>query len=395
MLDRIRPSRRLQLGLLVILLGLTAWGAHAGSRAKPGAVAPIAVTPVQPTAAPRVEVAFVLDTTGSMSGLIEGAKRKIWSIANQLASGQPRPQVRIALIAYRDRGDAYVTRLHPLTDDIDAVYAELQQLAADGGGDTPESVNQALHEAVTRLSWSSDTNVYRAIFLVGDAPPHLDYPDDVAFRSSVARARQRGIVINTVQCGNLAETTPIWQQIASTGAGTFAAISQDGGMLALATPMDDELAQLNAELAGTLVPYGAPAEQAELVAKRDRAARAEASAVASRLGFLSKLGGKLNSGRADLLDAISSGDKKLADVPERELPAPLAAMAPAAREEFVKEKLEERQKTQKRIDELTAERDAYVADETTRRAAEGKDDGFDAKVRDAVRKQAAAAGITY
>ena len=32
-------------------------------------------------AKPVVEVAFVLDTTGSMGGLIEGAKRKIWSIA--------------------------------------------------------------------------------------------------------------------------------------------------------------------------------------------------------------------------------------------------------------------------------------------------------------------------
>ena len=217
----------------------------------------------------------------------------------------------------------------------------------------------------------------------------------MTFSTSVARARQRGIVINTVQCGDMAETTPVWQQIASTGGGTFAAISQDGGMLALVAPMDDELAKLNADLASTLVPYGAPAEQAELEAKRDRAAHAEPAAVASRLGFLSKLGGKLNSGRADLVDAITSGDKKLADVPDRELPASLAAMPPAAREEFVKEKLEARQKTQKRIDALTAERDRYVADETARRAAEGKDDGFDSKVRDAVRKQAAVAGITY
>ena len=391
MLDRIPSSRRIRIGLLVALLGLTAWGAHAGNRAR--AIAP--VPPLQPQAAPRVEVAFVLDTTGSMSGLIDGAKRKIWSIANQLASGQPRPKVRIALIAYRDRGDAYVTRVRELTDDIDAVYADLQQLAADGGGDTPESVNQALHEAVTRLAWSGDANVYRAVFLVGDAPPHLDYQDDVPFATSVALAREKGIAINTVQCGNYAETTPIWQQIASTGGSTFAAISQDGGMLALATPMDDELTRLSADLASTLVPYGAPAEQAELEAKRDRATSAEPAAVASRLAFFSKLGGKLNSGRADLVDAISSGATRLSAISERELPAPLQAMAPAAREEFVKEKLEKRQEIQKRIDALSSERDNYVADETARRAAAGKDDGFDSKVRDAVRKQAAAAGITY
>ena len=164
MWDQIHRSRPLQAGLLFLLLALSAWGAHAGNRAR--TITPTPAT-VQPTAAPRVEVAFVLDTTGSMSGLIEGAKRKIWSIANQLASGQPRPKVSIALIAYRDRGDAYVTQVHELTDDIDGVYAHLQQLAADGGGDTPESVNQALHEAVTdsrgratrtctaRSSWSA------------------------------------------------------------------------------------------------------------------------------------------------------------------------------------------------------------------------------------------------
>src|SRR5215813_6080530 len=393
MWDRIHASRRLQLGLLAALLGLTAWGARAGSGVRPIQTSTTAV--VQPKAAPRVEVAFVLDTTGSMAGLIDGAKHKIWSIANQLASGQPTPKVRLALVAYRDRGDDYVTRVRDLTDDIDAVYAELQQLTANGGGDTPESVNQALHEAVPKLSWSNDAGVYRAIFLVGDAPPHLDYQDDVKYGESVARARQRGIVVNAVQCGDLAATTPIWQQIASAGGGTFAAISQDGGMLALTTPMDDELSALNRDLASTLVPYGAPAEQAELEAKRDRAAAASPATVASRLGFLSKIGGRLNAGRADLIDAISSGDKKLAELAEPELPDTLRAMPAPAREEFVKQKLEERQKIQARIDHLSKERDEYVAQESARRAASGKDDGFDAKVRDAVRQQAAGAGITY
>jgi uncharacterized protein YegL len=392
MLERIHPSRRLQAGLLVLLLAITAWGAHAGSGVRPFSKLH---TAVQPKAAPRIEVAFVLDTTGSMAGLIEGAKHKIWSIANQLASGQPRPKVAIALVAYRDRGDTYVTQVRDLTDDIDAVYAELQRFTADGGGDTPESVDQALHEAVTNLAWSNDSGVYRAIFLVGDAPPHLDYQDDVKYADSVVRARQRGIVINTVQCGSLPETTPIWQQIAATGGGTFAAIQQDGGMVALSTPMDEELSALNRDLASTLVPYGAPAEQAELEAKRDRAARAEPAAVASRLGFLSKLGGRLNAGRADLLDAIASGDKKLADVGEADLPASLQAMPAPAREEFVKQKLEQRQQIQKKIDHLSRERDAYVVQETARRAASGKDDGFDAKVREAVRAQAAVAGITY
>src|SRR5205814_69936 len=64
--------------------------------------------------APKVDVCFVLDTTGSMAGLIEAAKQKIWHIANQLAARKPTPQIRFALIGYRDRGDAYVTSLSQL-----------------------------------------------------------------------------------------------------------------------------------------------------------------------------------------------------------------------------------------------------------------------------------------
>ena len=67
----------------------------------------------------KIEVCFVLDTTGSMSGLIEGAKQKIWSIANEITSAKPTPDIRVGLIGYRDRGDEYVTKAFDLTDDIE------------------------------------------------------------------------------------------------------------------------------------------------------------------------------------------------------------------------------------------------------------------------------------
>src|SRR3954471_1160604 len=85
-------------------------------------------TPAQPK--PRIEVCFVLDTTGSMSGLIEGAKQKIWSIANEMISAKPTPEIRVGLVAYRDRGDEYVTKRFDLTNDIDAIYGQLQTFRA-------------------------------------------------------------------------------------------------------------------------------------------------------------------------------------------------------------------------------------------------------------------------
>lgn len=378
-----------RIALLCALLGLTAWVAQATSLPTP------APNPIAAPLPPRIEVAFVLDSTGSMSGLIEGAKQKIWSIANQLASGQPQPEVRMALLSYRDRGDAYVTRTHDLSSDIDAVYAELQDTQAGGGGDTPESVNQALHEAVTKLSWSTGPGVYRVIFLVGDAPPHLDYAQDIPYPQSVRAARQAGIVINTLQCGDYAQTTTVWQEIASVGGGHYAAIRQDGGMLALRTPMDEELAELGRELAGTLLSWGDDDERAELEAKAKRSASAAPETAAARLGFLSKLGGKLNAGRADLVEAITRGVARLQDVKEHELPEELRPLAPAQRERVVQQKLDARKKLQQRIDSLSADRDAYVRSETQRRAEAGEDEGFDAKLLESVRLQAAGVGIAY
>jgi uncharacterized protein YegL len=246
-----RSGLRPQLGLLAVLLTASAVFARS-EQARPGTPPPPQVVdpaPPAPAHAPRIEAVFVLDTTGSMSGLIEGAKQKIWSIANQLASAQNRTQVRLGLIGYRDRGDRYVTRLFDLSEDVDALYAQLQQFTADGGGDGPESVNQALNEAVTRISWTADQGVYRVIFLVGDAPPHMDYSNDVPYPKSVELAGAKGIVVNAIQCGSDANTARVWRSIAQSGRGAFSAIAQDGGMLAMTTPMDDELGRLNSELA--------------------------------------------------------------------------------------------------------------------------------------------------
>jgi hypothetical protein len=123
----------------------------------------VSLPPVDPltNTRPRIDVVFVLDTTGSMGGLIQAAKEKIWSIATTMASAQPAPVIRMGLVAYRDRGDAYVTRVVDLSDDLDSLYATLMDFQAAGGGDGPESVNQALHTAA-----SLESRARRAAFNV-------------------------------------------------------------------------------------------------------------------------------------------------------------------------------------------------------------------------------------
>ena len=80
----------------------------------------------------RIDVVFVLDTTSSMSGLIQAAKEKIWSIATSMASAQQNPDIRMGLVAFRDRGDAYITRVYDLSSDLDSMYASLMDFRAAG-----------------------------------------------------------------------------------------------------------------------------------------------------------------------------------------------------------------------------------------------------------------------
>lgn len=352
---------------------------------------------VAATKAPAIEVLFVLDTTGSMGGLIEGAKLKIWSIATQMLQARPAPRLRIGLLGYRDRGDAYVTKFTDLTEDVDAVYAQLTQFQAGGGGDAPESVNQALHEAVTRASWSQDSRTLKLVFLVGDAPPHMDYPDDVKYPASCALAQKQDVVINTIQCGAISDTARFWEDIARRGGGCFTAIGQSGNMQAIATPFDAELARLNADVGATLVPYGREDERKAVAAKQARseaAAAAAPSAVADRLAFNAATG-RVVQGGGDLLDDLKGGKVSLEKVAAKDLPPEMQAMKPEQRQEYVKQKEAQRARIQARIADLTKQRQAWLEADARKRAAAGSGDSFDQKVGEAIRAQAARKGLRY
>ncbi len=117
-----------------------------------------------------------------------------------------------------------------LSDDLHGLYGKLVGYQADGGGDWPESVNEALHAAVTRLSWSEADDTRRLVFLVGDAPPHMDYVQDVSFTDTLKIAARRDIRVNAVQAGDAPDTEVAWRSIAALGAGDYIAIPQSGNV---------------------------------------------------------------------------------------------------------------------------------------------------------------------
>lgn len=347
---------------------------------------------------PKVDVVFVLDTTGSMGGLIQTAKDKIWSIATTMSQAQPTPDIRIGLVAYRDRGDQYVTQVVDLSDDLDSVYATLMDFTADGGGDGPESVNKALFDAVNSISWSQDPQAYQAVFLVGDAPPHMDYRDEKQYPEIMAMAMEKGIVVNTIQCGEMALTLAPWQQIASLGKGSYFQVEQAGGAVAYATPYDTEIAELSAKLDDTRLYYGSDEEKDAMAAKTAAADKLEVMAStesrARRGVFNVSDGGKRNMlGDKELVDAVSSGELRLEDIPEKNLPASIQAMAPEEQAEVIEELVVERTQIVGRMRQLADDRDDYLKKKVE--AEGGRADSLDQKLYEVVVKQSSEAGLAF
>ena len=347
-------------------------------------------------AKPVVEVAFVLDTTGSMGPLIEGAKRKIWSIATSILEDNPDAEIRMGLVAYRDIGDDYVTKKFELTTDIQDLYANLLELRAHGGGDWPESVNEALHQAITRLAWSHGPETCRIMFLVGDAPPHMDYAQDMKYPDVMRLAHQRDITVNAVQAGGARDTERVWREIAQMGNGRYIPIPQDGGHLVIIeTPYDRDIIELQGNINGTVIPYG-PREQRSSVEQKTRQVSAApapaASDMASYMNTRAKIadhlgtGAEAITGRGDLVADVLNGRQPLSSVKEDELPDQVRKMSPAERQDYIDKQMAERKTLNDRLAELVKKRDQYVVAQRNK-APTKTADSFDRAVEDTLKAQ--------
>jgi Mg-chelatase subunit ChlD len=337
----------------------------------------------------RIEIAFVLDTTGSMANLIDGAKRKIWSIANSIVDVNPDAEIRMALIGYRDIGDEYVVKSFDMNDDIQGLYGNLTRFVADGGGDTPESVNEALDAGVRKLNWSSDPDVRRIVFLVGDAPPHMDYANGPKYRDVVAKARDRSIVINTVQAGADPETTQYWQEMARLGEGKYFAIPQDGGQVqVINSPFDDEIIRIQGKIDATITIYGSKEQRIETQTKLGDRAAAPVDVQVENSKFYSKKGGprEVMTGGGDLIDDVRNNRRAIDEIADKELPPELQGKSKTELQAYIEARSAERTMLEADMAELIKRRDAYVADQVKKQPVTNAD-SFDRSVSEALSAQ--------
>tara|TARA_R110001599_G_scaffold353459_1_gene592496 strand:- start:199211 stop:200404 length:1194 start_codon:yes stop_codon:yes gene_type:complete len=386
------------LGATLFALTLAAVTVYPAMHRPGSGVDPNAGATQTPVSNPTIDVVFVLDTTGSMSGLIHTAKEKIWSIATTMTSSQQTPNMRIGLVGFRDRGDDYVTRVVDLSDDLDSVYAALMEFQAGGGGDGPESVNKALHDAVEHMSWSVDPTAYQVVFLVGDAPPHMDYPDEKQYPEILALAAQKGIVVNTIQCGQSAATLSSWQAIAGLGKGRFFQVEQAGSAVAYATPYDTKIAELSARLDDTRLYYGSIEQKTKMQGKVEATEKlrevASAASLARRGVFNASAGGKKNLlGDNELVDAVASGRVDLDSLDKEALPAALKPLPLEEQRAVIAQVAGERRALEREVQVLARKRDQYISQKVE--ADGGAEDSLDHQLYEAVSAQAAKAGLEY
>ncbi|HKV35020.1 MAG TPA: vWA domain-containing protein [Pyrinomonadaceae bacterium] len=364
------------IGVAVASLWLTRWFHPV--------IDPVAIQ--QPAA--RLEIVFVLDTTGSMGALIDGAKQRIWGIVNEVMQ-ESHTTVRIGLVAYRDRGDEYVTQVLPLTADLDKVYTTLMDYRAMGGGDEAEDVRTALSEGVYKAGWSAtSSDLAQIIFLVGDAPPHNDYSNSTDTLVTAANAVQRGIIVNTIQCGAMGETTRAWRAIAQRGNGEYFAIA-DNGVQTISTPYDEQMGELGTRLGSTFLSYGYSAGRRAEVARQAADVEARviyASPEAKAERAMNKVANK-DAYIGDLLQSIENGSVKLESINPSDLPEELQNMDPAQRTAEVEKRLAERREIRSRIVELSKQREAFV--DAERKKLNSKEEGFDIVVTKTLKAQMA------
>ncbi|MFD2205434.1 vWA domain-containing protein [Kiloniella antarctica] len=339
----------------------------------------------------RIEVAFVLDTTGSMVDLLDGAKRKIWSIANTIVDIHPSAEINMALIGYRDIGDDYVLKTFDMSTDIQGLYGNLIRFKADGGGDTPEAVNEALNASMKDLDWSMGDDIQRIVFLVGDAPPHMDYENTPQYPEIIKYANKHDIIVNTVQAGGDRETRKIWKEIAQRGHGKYIPIPQDGGRITvIETPFDGDIIILQKRIDETVIPYGSDDEQSTVREKMSTKSEAPEAVQVENSKFYSKrtTSKEVITGGGDLIADIRNGVISLDKVEEKELPDDLQGLTQKQKQAYIDQKLAARSELEDNMSKLIKKYDSYVA-EKAKAALKDTDetDSFDQAVQETLKEQ--------
>jgi hypothetical protein len=377
---------------IVKLLGASLVLALAALVTSPGNAQPAAKPPAA-AKAKNVDVAICLDISGSMEGLIDSAKNKLWDVVNELAKIKPTPNLRVALYTYGcdayDPKVGWIKKDLDLTTDLDALYQKLFALKTNGG---TEYVTRVCRDAVRDLKWSEDKDALKLIFVCGNEPASQD--PLVKLKEAADFAISKGIIVNPIYCGGSDDgDARDWREFAALCGGRFAAIDQNRGSVAIATPVDKQLAELGVKLNETYVRYGKDGEKKkENQAAQTANAQMQPAGVAQSRAY-SQANGIYRCDDWCLVDKLKADPNfDISKIAEEDLSPEMKKLKPAERVAYVKDMTAKREALQKEVVALEAQRQAYIAAEMKKNPNPSAR-AFDAAINETLRIQAQSKGI--
>lgn len=336
---------------------------------------------------PLVQMAILLDTSGSMEGLIEQAKTQLWKIVNEMALARKKgvsPRLEVALYEYGKSSlpasEGYMRMIVPLSVDLDRISEELFKLKTNGGS---EYCGQVIRDAVSDLQWSKTNDHLKVIFIAGNEPFTQGTVDYV---KSCQNAISKSIIVNTIFCGNYNQGVQTkWKHGADLADGKYMNIDHNMKVVHIPAPQDDEIIALGKKLNSTYIAYGH--KRSKMIARQkaqdSNAAESGKGAMVQRQ--VAKSSVQYNNAAWDLVDAEKEGKVKVEELEEDMLPEVMKKMDKKQRKEFVQKKNKEREQLQKKIAELRQARDKYVAEKRKKMAG---DQSLDSAIINAIREQA-------
>lgn len=344
-------------------------------------------TPAPVDANNRIQIAFLLDTSSSMDGLIDQAKARLWNILGEILKAERNgqvPTIEVALFEYGNSGllpkHGYIREVSSLTTNVDAFSEQLFGLRT-GGGD--EYCGHVIQTSTHQLQWDDNDNTVKLIYIAGN---ESFLQGNVSAKDALAKARSKHIIVNTIFCGD--PNTPdgrTWRLALTDKDGDFFSINQDEAVAFIPSPYDDVIEQTNQQLNGTYVPVGQQgAMMQENQVRQDANAASYGKAnLSSRAKY--KASANYTNASWDLVDAYAD-DKERVMKDKKTLPDSLSVLSDAALTARIIEMKAERVALQEEIKELTKKRDAFVA-EARKTAATGEENTLGARINASVRKR--------
>lgn len=345
---------------------------------------------LDPNRTAKIQVALLLDTSGSMDGLLEQAKSQLWKMVNELATSKKNgkaPTIELALYEYgkstlaQEKG--YLQQLVPLTNDLDLVSEKLFALKTNGG---EEYCGWVIQDATENLKWSESNEDLKIIIIAGNESFSQGTVD---YKKTCKGAITNGIVVNTIYCGDCEEGVRfMWKDGADRADGNYMCINQNDQVAHIETPYDSEIGTLNEELNKTYIAFGQKGKekQARQLSQDKNAESYGASNNAERAISKSKKSTYSNA-TWDAVDAMEENDEFMEEVEEDQLPEVMKDMDSKERKEYVEKKAKERAAIQAKIQEAAKKRSTFIAEKRKETAGNDKNT-LDAVMLKTVREQA-------